>query len=124
MNFKPVEEQLIQLAETPGVIACALVATETGLIYSITTNNSQIEAMAESARDYWAIQYRNGGTFSKLGELTNIFVQHQKGILSLQPCGDNTLLVALIKLKHINWNKWPEIISPLKKSVAELELNS
>ncbi len=77
--------------------------------------------IAEGARDYWSLQNRNGKIYDILGDLDNIKIRHKKGIICLQPCGENTLLVALTKMNKVNWNDWMEKTKHLDKYYELLE---
>lgn len=131
MNYQDIEQELSSLAKTPGVIACALVAIDTGMIYLSSSNNSpsknpfekdEFEIIAEGARDYWVLHQKNGNVFESLGPLANIVVRHKRGLLSIRACGHTMLLIAIAKIKEVNWKQWPTQVNQLCSLIEELEL--
>jgi len=113
LNFDNIELSLKRLSCSTGIIACALVAIDSGIIYSTTSTVKEFQMIAEGARDYWSLQYRNGKVYEILGDLNNIKICHKKGIICLQTCGTNTLLVALTKYNKVDWNNWANQTSQL-----------
>lgn len=131
MNYQDIEQELNSLAKTPGVIACALVAIDTGMIYLSSSNNFQstnpfkkeeFEIIAEGARDYWVLHQKNGNVFASLGPLANIVVRHKQGLLSIRACGHTMLLIAIAKIKEVDWKQWPAQVNQLCNRVEELEV--
>lgn len=121
MNYQLIESELNSIATTPGIIACALVAVDTGMIYFSSSSNKQFEVIAEGARDYWALHYKNGQIFNVMGKLNDIFVQHERGILRVQRCGEAMLLITLAKLRKNDWTQWSGKISNLRQLVRNEE---
>ena len=119
MNFHDIENELYKVAENAGVIACALVAIDTGMIYLATSKNPDFEIIAEGARDYWTLHFKNGEIFSDMGMVSNIFIQHTNGLLSIQPCGKNTILITQATLGKIDWTTWGKVIKPLRNLINE-----
>lgn len=119
MNYQLIEAELNSIATTPGIIACALVAVDTGMIYFSSSSQDQFVVMAEGARDYWALHHKNGQIFDGMGNLNNIFVQHERGILRVQLCGETMLLITLAKLGKTDWTQWPSITSNLHTLIKD-----
>jgi hypothetical protein len=119
LNIQFVKQELVQVAKTSGVIACALVEADTGMIYLSTSRSIKFEVIAEGARDYWSLHHKNGNIFAEMGMLNNILIQHTKGLLTIQPCGEKTILITLAKLKKMDWKAWPKIIQPLRKLIDD-----
>ena len=119
MNYQFIETELNSIATTPGIIACALVAVDTGMIYFSSSSQDQFTVMAEGARDYWALHHKNGQIFDAMGNLNNIFVQHERGILRVQLCGETMLLITLAKLGKTDWTQWPSVISNLHTLIKD-----
>ncbi|ACR10818.1 hypothetical protein TERTU_4501 [Teredinibacter turnerae T7901] len=118
MSQLHLKRALLELSLEHGVIGCALVATDTGFVFASTLVQSEFEIIAESARDYWILHTKNTQAFDRLGDVRNISVQHQKGLLNVQPCDDQTLLVTLAKLGHVQWQNWPEKVANLAKNLS------
>ncbi|RYY04697.1 MAG: hypothetical protein EOO53_02520 [Gammaproteobacteria bacterium] len=119
MNFQLVKEELDLVAKTSGVIACALVEADTGMIYLSTSKSIKFEVIAEGARDYWSLHNKNGNIFDEMGTLNSILIQHSKGLLTIQPCGEKTILITLAKLKKMDWKAWPKVIQPLRELIDD-----
>lgn len=119
MNYQLIEAELNSIATTSGIIACALVAVDTGMIYFSSSSQDQFIVMAEGARDYWALHHKNGQIFDAMGNLNNIFVQHERGILRVQLCGETMLLITLAKLGKTDWTQWPSVIGNLHTLIKD-----
>ena len=136
MNYQDIEYELNCLAKTPGVIACALVAIDTGMVYLSSSNltnsdtpsgkeyfkQEEFEIIAEGARDYWVLHQKNGNVFDALGPLGNIVVRHKYGLLSIRACGHTMLLIAIAKIKEVDWKQWPAQVNQLCNRVEALEV--
>jgi hypothetical protein len=121
LNYQDIEQELHQLATTPGIIACALVAIDTGMIYLTSSNKEQFDIIAEGARDYWVLHQKNGNVFEALGPVSNIVVRHKRGLLSIRGCGKTMLLISIAKIKEVNWDEWPERVDQLCNLVKTME---
>jgi len=121
LNYQDIEQELNHLAETPGIIACALVAIDTGMIYLTSSNKEQFDIIAEGARDYWALHQKNGNVFETLGTVSNIVVRHQHGLLSIRDCGQTMLLISMSKIKQVDWKQWSAQVNQLCHLVKKLE---
>ena len=94
MNTQQVSAELAGMALTPGVKACALVDSATGMVYLSAGSHPQIDAIAEAASDYWRLHQRSGVPFAGLGPLQAISMIHRDGVLSLPDA------VALAKMQQ------------------------
>lgn len=54
-----------------------------------------------------------------MGMVSNIFIQHTNGLLSIQPCGKNTILITQATLGKIDWTTWGRVIKPLRNLINE-----
>lgn len=123
MIYQALETELRELAKTSGVIACVLVSADTGMVFMSSTKNSEVEAMAEAARDYWVLHQKNGKLFESLGQVRNVFIHHTRAILSVQMFGKATmLLVTIAKLKSVDWNNWSENTKKIGELVFQLDV--
>jgi predicted regulator of Ras-like GTPase activity (Roadblock/LC7/MglB family) len=124
LNYQPIELELNKVAKSPGIIACALVAIDTGMICLATSCENQFEVMAEGARDYWVLHHRNGKIFNAIGAVKNIYVQHAKGTICIQACGEKMLLITLADASKLYWNDWPSITISLRNAIHQSEIVS
>lgn len=126
MNYQDIEQDLNWLAKTPGIIASALVAIDTGMIYLATSVEEQFEKeefeiIAEGSRDYWVLHQKNGKVFDALGSVSSIVVQHTKGLLSIRGCGHTMLLITIAKMKQVEWKEWSVKFNQLCDQVKKVE---
>lgn len=124
MNYQLIELELNKVAKSPGIVACALVAVDTGMICLSTSCERQFEVMAEGARDYWALHNRNGKIFDAIGGVKNIYVQHAKGTICIHACGDTMLLITFANSSKLFWNDWPSITIGLRNAIHQSEISS
>lgn len=124
MNYLDIDKELAHISSTPGIIACALVAADTGMIYLSTSSTKEFEMMAECARDYWRLHIKNSNIFMHMGNVNNIFIQHERNLLSIQPCGIKMILVTQAQLKEVDWSSWPATIKQLKNLIKRYENTS
>ena len=122
MNYQLIELELNKVAISPGIISCALVAKDTGMVCLSTSRETQFEMIAEGARDYWALHNRNGNIFDTMGVVKNIFVQHAKGTICIQGCGRKMLLITLADSSKLHWHDWSTTVANLFKVVRQAEM--
>ncbi len=121
MNYQAIEQELNVLAKTPGIIACALVAIDTGMVYLQTYTDQPLDHIAEGSRDYWVLHTKNGNVFDTLGPITSIAVSHRLGLISIRPCGETMLLICISQHKTVDWKRWPEQVNQLYTLIKEQE---
>lgn len=124
MNYQLIELELDKIAKSSGVISCALVAIDTGMVCLSTSRETQFEMIAEGARDYWALHNRNGNIFDTMGRVKNIFVQHAKGTICVQACGKKMLLITLADSTKLHWHDWSATVAGLFKIVRQAEIEN
>ncbi len=122
MIYQALEEELNLLAKTPGVVACVLVSSDTGMVFLSSSANPEIEIIAEAARDYWVLHQKNGKVFDTLGAVKNVFVQHARAHLSIQMFGNSSmLLVTISRLRSVDWSSWPISTKKISELLCELD---
>lgn len=122
MIYQTLEAELTQLAKTPGIIACVLVSADAGMVFMSSAKNPEVEAMAEAARDYWALHQKNGQLFATLGSVHNIFIQHSRAVLTVQGFGKaSMLLVTIARLSGVDWRSWPAQTQALADILLQLD---
>lgn len=122
MIYQALEEELNLLAKTPGVVACVLVSSDTGMVFLSSSANPEIEIIAEAARDYWVLHQKNGKVFDTLGAVKNVFVQHVRAHLSIQMFGNSSmLLVTISRLRSVDWSSWPISTKKISELLCELD---
>lgn len=106
MNQQHIAQELASMAETSGVIACALVEISTGMVYASAGKHPGIDCLAEAASDYWRLYKRIQANFDDFGPLEAVSAQHKRGVMSLIPCSEG-LVVATVSLpSKLDWRVW------------------
>lgn len=116
--------ELLELTREEGIIACALVAVDTGMVYASTMHHTEFEIIAEAARDYWVLHHKSRQAFERLGDVRNISVQHQKGLVNVQPFDDGIILITLAKIGKVNWQQWRERIEKARLACSNALKNT
>lgn len=118
MNTQQVSAELASMALTPGVSACALVDSATGMVYLSAGDHPQIDSIAEAASDYWRLHERSGSPFAKLGPLQAISMIHQGGVLSLMPCGKGIVMATLSARMELDMGAWFRKVEQLGRMIG------
>lgn len=108
-------QALQAMASTPGVIACALVDIETGMVFASAGDHPNIDSLAEAASDYWRLYQRIRANFDEIGPLDAVSAQHRYGVVSLIPCGEGMVVATISKRKMLDWLDWIAKVSQLSK---------
>lgn len=118
MKAKILQVLLNSMAELPGVEGCALVEIGAGMVWNTAGKMEGMQNLAEAASDYWRLYRRLDHHFSELGDLKASVFMHAKGSITLLPCGEGMLLVALTRQKStVNWAQWQGKAKELAKMV-------
>jgi hypothetical protein len=120
MNKELVSAELAHLAATPGVRLCALVDSQTGMVWLSEGHKDGMEALLEAARDYWRVHMRHGTAFRALGPALGVTVRHEAAVLNLSPCGPELVLVTLADPGRINMRGWPGRLELLRSLLRAL----
>ena len=107
VKTQAIVSELQHLAATPGVRLCALVDTQTGMVWLAAGEQQGMDSLLEAARDYWRVHQRHGMAFDTLGAAIGITVLHEAGSVNLLPCGQELVLVTVADPGHINFRGWP-----------------
>lgn len=119
MNTQHVSAELACMALTPGVSACALVDSATGMVYLSAGNHPRIDAIAEAASDYWRLHARSGIPFADLGPLQAISMIHSDGVLSLMPCGEGIVMATLSGRMALDMGAWFQKVGRLGRLIGQ-----
>jgi len=102
-----INAELRHLAATPGVRLCALVDSQTGMLWLSAGELAGMEHLVEAARDYWRVHQRHGGAFEALGPALGLSVLHETGLVNLLPCGPDLVLVTVAERGKLSLTGWP-----------------
>jgi predicted regulator of Ras-like GTPase activity (Roadblock/LC7/MglB family) len=119
VNTQRIAAELANMALTPGVRACALVDTVTGMVYLSAGSHPQIDSVAEVASDYWRMHERNGIPCVNMGALQAISIIHQDGVLILMPCGTGIVMATMCGRMQLDLGAWFRKVGHLGLMVCE-----
>jgi hypothetical protein len=120
MTQELVTQELQYLAGVRGVRLCALVDSETGMIWLSAGQQDGMEGLLESARDYWRVHRRHGLTFDHLGDALGLTVRHEHALLNVTPCGPDLVLVTLAEPGGVHLRGWSDRLVLLRSRVQAL----
>ena len=121
MNAQDIRNEIEQMGQMPGLDGCALVEIEAGMVWHAAGHIDDVQFVAEAASDYWRLYRRLNQHFAKLGELRACVMMHQRGRITLLPCGTGMLLVTVTRQSHdVDWDEWQRRTHKLAGMVNEL----
>jgi len=105
MNLPQIDAELDRMAAHPGIVGCALVDAQTGLVWTSRGGDAQATHVWEAAVDYWRLHDRQKLHFAGLGTLGAAVMYHTGGVLAVFPCctDPNVLLVAHGEHRGVDW---------------------
>jgi hypothetical protein len=105
MNLPQIDAELDRMAAHPGIVGCALVDAQTGLVWASRGGAEQATHVWEAAVDYWRLHDRQKLHFAGLGTLGAAVMYHTGGVLAVFPCctDPNVLLVAHGEHRGVDW---------------------
>jgi len=106
------------LGRHPGVRACALVDSGSGLIWH-REPLGELEALWEAAVDHWRLHRRLSGHFSALGEAGAIVTYHRGATLAMLPClaEPEVILICVAAPSAVEWKAWQDEARALGRSL-------
>lgn len=119
MNSQRISAELASMALTPGVRACALVDSATGMVYLSAGSHGQIDSIAEAASDYWRMHERSGIPFAALGPLQGISLIHRDGLLSVLPCNSSIVMATLSGRMELDIGGWFRKVANIGRMIGE-----
>lgn len=118
MSEQAVRTMLGTMAETPGLHGCALVEVQSGMVWHQVGHITDLQFLTEAASDYWRLSGRLTEQFDPLGPLEAGVMIHARGRITLLPCGQGMVLLALTdKNPRIDWHHWQQRASQLARLV-------
>ena len=103
----PLASSLTEMAQLPGVVGCALVEVNTGMVWHAAGATQELTALAEAASDYWRLYLRLHTRFEQVGKLKACVMMHDTGRITLLPCGSGMLLVTVsLQEAQVDWQLW------------------
>ena len=121
MTQQALRSTLEAMAALPGVDSCALVEIDAGMVWHHAGQTDGVLTFAEAASDYWRLSGRLAEHFEVLGDLRASVMMHARGRITLLPCGNGMLLVALTRAKSgLDWAQWQDKARQLAQLVDRL----
>ncbi len=119
MSKAEINRLLGVLASYPGIKGCALVDSDTGMVWYHAGNLPDLEKTGEAAIEFWRVQARLSPHFSALGALQSAAYSFLNSTIALFPCLPNPLVLVCIASKQaIDWAQWGESALTLKQVLA------
>lgn len=114
------EQQLKSILQTiaamPGLQGCALVEVDAGMVWHLAGTAPDLQKIAEASSDYWRLYKRQRTHFGGLGELRAQVMMHADSRITMMPCGDDMLLIALsLEKTPVDWAALQAEAQHLKK---------
>ena len=107
MNAQRLQASLDDMASLLGVVGCALVEIETGMVWNSAGQIEDMTLLAEAASDYWRLYRRLQPNFEQVGKLRACVMMHDAGRITLLPCGGGMLLVTITTQQaQVDWKTW------------------
>lgn len=107
------------LASHPGIKGCALVDSDTGMVWYHAGDLPDLEKTGEAAVEFWRVQTRLSPHFAALGALQSAAYSFLNSTIALFPCLPNPLVLVCIASKQaIDWARWGESALSLKQVLA------
>ncbi len=109
-----------ELAAFKDIEGCALVETDTGMVWHFAGHLPEIEHIAEAAVEFWRIQHRLSSHLVAMGSLRSVACSFSNRVVALFPCceGPNLVLVCVAAKGHIAWLDWSLKAVKLRKALA------
>jgi predicted regulator of Ras-like GTPase activity (Roadblock/LC7/MglB family) len=121
MKAEGLRQALEEVAEIPGLQGCALVEVDAGMVWHAAGQVADMPKIAEVCSDYWRLYQRHKVYFEQLGELRAQVMMHRKVRITLQPCGQGMLLIALSREQDaVDWARLQAQTRELKSLVLTL----
>lgn len=114
-------DALDEVAGMHGLQGCALVEIDAGMVWHEAGSIADVQKIAEAASDYWRLYQRQRVHFEHLGELRAQVMMHSEVRITMLPCGQGMLLIALSRERDpVDWARLQRKAGDLKQLVARL----
>ena len=122
-----VKEQILRdelgaLAALGGVKSCALVDSQSGLVWYAAGREPAEETLWEAAIDYWRLHGRSNAHFAALGDLGAAVLYHRNAVLAIIPCAAQSDLLVVCVASHqgVDWRDWQRRIRAMGSRLEAL----
>jgi predicted regulator of Ras-like GTPase activity (Roadblock/LC7/MglB family) len=117
--MQTIGSSLETLASFAGVVGCALVESDTGMVWHYAGKLTDMELVGEAAVEFWRTQRRIATQLSTLGDLQFATFKYAQGTIGLVPCDDKRglILVCLANSQGVVWSEWISQLPMLRQAV-------
>lgn len=115
------EAIVAELATFPGMEGCALVETDTGMVWYHAGAMDGMDRLGEAAIEFWRIQDRLSVHFEPMGPLRSAAYSFTNRVVALFPCSETPLLV-LVCIAHkegVRWNELAPRVGALQRTLRQ-----
>lgn len=125
MTARSAESIVHDLAQFPGVVGCALVETDSGMVWYHAGTVPDVDRIAEASIEFWRTPIRLSSSFSSMGSLQSTAYSFSKRVVSLFPCSDQPplVLICIAQKGKVMWSEWGLEVQALKKALKPTPTN-
>ncbi len=122
MKEQILREELGSLAALNGVKSCALVDSQSGLVWHAVGTEPADQPLWEAAIDYWRLHGRSNAHFAALGELGAAVLYHRNAVLAIIPCAARSELLVVCIASHqgMDWRDWQRRVRAMGARLKDL----
>jgi predicted regulator of Ras-like GTPase activity (Roadblock/LC7/MglB family) len=115
---------LEKLAHFPGILGCALVEADTGMVWHHAGQQNEMERVGEAAVEFWRTQGRVAEQLGMLGELKFASYNYGQRTIGLIPCDlqQGLILVCLAQNPGVVWGQWMQELPAFRQLVKAFGL--
>lgn len=107
MSEQALREAFDTVATTAGVHGSALVEVASGMVWMHAGGVKDLPILAEAVSNYWRMSKRLAGSLQDLGALRAGVMMHAHGRITMLPCGNDLILLAVTDQNpKIDWAHW------------------
>jgi hypothetical protein len=117
--MKHIAVALDQLASHAGILGCALVESDTGMVWHHAGTLSDMELVAEAAVEFWRTQRRVAIPLEAMGELKFASFKYAHQTIALVPCDEarGLILICAAQSQGVDWSDWIRHLPHLRQTV-------
>lgn len=120
MKEQILQKELGALAGLSGVKSCALVDSQSGLVWYAVGTQPGEQPLWEAAIDYWRLYGRSNTHFAELGPLGAAVLYHKHSVLAIIPCSAQSELLVVCIAAHegMDWRDWQRRVRAMGERLA------
>ncbi len=120
MNSVEIQSNINQIADGEGVLGCALVEIEAGMIWLSAGKSPQLSQYCEAVSDYWRLSDRLNKHFPEADQLRNLSLQYGHLKIASWRLNKGLILVLLLAQgQELPWEKAKPLITKILLETKE-----